>query len=145
MKYFFALCTAVVCLPAFAGNLFNCHFSATEGASAPAEVDFQITSDTGKKLLYLSNGELIFALPIIGDASSQLELYVGGTCDGCTAYRFFQSDEYESGQRNQFSANGNFVGNEFAKSVFTYTINCAVAPAVKNFTLINDSMSQDRH
>jgi len=120
---------------AFAGNIFDCQFSAiessTSNAATPAakSVEFQIGSpETGKKVLVLASGELIFALPNVNGESVQLDFYIGGTCDGCVAFRFYQSDLFEAGQPNSFATQGHFAGNAFAKSIFDYQIDCKVAP-----------------
>jgi hypothetical protein len=123
---FFAL--VMISGSVFAANIFECQFSATENA-VTKDSTIKITSpDVGAKILYLANGELIFALPSVNENTAQLEFYIGGSCDGCTAVRFFQSDIYEKGSKTQFSSTGSFAGNDFAKSVFTYKIACAATP-----------------
>jgi hypothetical protein len=129
MKNFFALCLVFVAVTkSYAGGFFDCEFSAKESGAASADTaTFKITNaDMGAKILYLSTGELLFALPSVKETSSQLEIYVGCPSDGCTAHRFFQSDVYQAGTKTKFSADGKFAGNEFAKSVFNYSLSCVL-------------------
>ncbi len=129
MKITFAI-LAVVFGSGFAaaGSLFDCDFTATEGLTTKSAKIKIVSPDVGAKVMYMSNGELIFAVPNINDSTAQLDFYVGGSCDSCSAVRFYQTDAFQKGLKKNFSASGAFTGDEYAKSIFSYKISCAVAP-----------------
>jgi len=129
MKIIFVLLSGIlISAPALAADIFRCQFQADEKTgtrNGSIEIN---TPDVGAKVLYLANGELVFALPNVSGSTAQLDLYVGSGCDGCTAVRFYQSDVFQKGGNFSFTSTGVFNGSTYAKSVFNYSLECSATP-----------------